>query len=780
MSPRRTSPWVLTPLVLLLAAWFPTHRGGGAQPGASKTGIVQASADDSASTGSDRSLPTKSKSGKIPFKHRAIGVLCSFLLSDCPQIKDDEDSADLSLHGKGSATVNIGGEPARADLSLHGKASAIVSVEGEASNPDFQEATAIQKTLEELSSYYLQVIIATVPDPKSSRMAPEFDRAIEAIQEAASSAGYSLDRYYLPWQAQSRGRSESSDKALRAAVSGVGEASEDPKMTPGMILFRWNGKNLHPHLVPRVYDQPLERLLLVFLVGETPTSGVHKNALLNALEQTKETKPDPQEPGAVVLASTLQILGPYFSASALSIQKTLDLWHAHGSSPNLVITDIVSGSASAVDPELLKPPTPQFKATVYPTEAMLGAFLNYVKFELQQDTSSKPDESVSDKSADDKSAEDKPIHEKSANEIAILEESNTVVGQAGTESYVLEKYKRPVTSLPRFGVSYLEIPFPLHISDLREAGASNGPTQDSSAQGRGSASPFPFERQSGAKEDVIPPFSSLDRAVVSDIMTNLLDTISRERIHYVAIHATDVQDIIYLAREISFHCPDTVIFTIGADLLVSDPSLQQNLRGVLAISTYPLFNTNQMWTPPFKGSRRRIQFANQEAEGVYNAMLALLPRLDLMLDYGVPFTGYAPAPPIIGPSPARPITDASPAPPIWLSVLGKGGPWPVALLDSSMWPPSVDPYLFFLNKDRRRIFPADANLDLGEIDFSRSTFSRAGNIAFGLMFLFALYFVFVQVTSCIQLPGDDGTNSSLQPGQPATTQPPNSGGGWPV
>lgn len=720
MRPRRFSPWML-PLLVLLAAWFPTHTVGEALPGTRTDGTLWAAAENSSSTNHETSAQAKSTGSTIPFNHRAIGMLCSFLLSDCPQIKDSDESSDVSLHGK---------------------ASAIVSVEGEASDKDSQETIAIKKTLAEVGAYDLRVIIATVPDPTTSRMAPEFDRAIDAIQLAASRASYSLDRYYLPWHVEAGDRSEPHDAGSRTAASGYSDSKEDPKVTPGMILFRWGAvreKNPHPHLLPNLEQTP-DRLLLVLLVGETPTTGVHKDAFLNALEETKEIQVDSDDPGSV------RILGPAFSASALSIQETIDQWKTHDSPhhPNPPITGIISGSASAVDPDLLNAPTFRFHATIYSTETMMKAFLNYVHFELQKDKTRDP--------------------QKVADKIAVLRESNTVVGLAGAQSYVQITDKERVTTQSRFSVKYREIPFPLHISDLREGSATTGPTQDSSSGVRTRTSTFPFEKQTGQKEDVIPPFSSLDRAAVSLVMSNLLDTISREQIHYIAIHATDVQDIVYLAREINYHCPDTVIFTMGADILLSDPSLQQDLRGVLAISTYPLFNTNQLWTPPFTGAELRIQFANQESEGVYNAMLALLDHPDLMLEYGVPFTHL------------------SNGPPIWLSVLGTGGPWPVTLLNRfadypssgspSVEQPSVDPYLYSPNEDRRRALPEDAHLQLDQIDLSRSTLSRGGIIAFALMLWFAICFAWVQLQSLVQLRGDKNRkDSSSQPRNAMTNLP---------
>ena len=45
----------------------------------------------------------------------------------------------------------------------------------------------------------IEYLIATVPDPKDSRLDHQFDRALDAIRRAIESADYTFDRYWLPW-----------------------------------------------------------------------------------------------------------------------------------------------------------------------------------------------------------------------------------------------------------------------------------------------------------------------------------------------------------------------------------------------------------------------------------------------------------------------------------------------------------------------------------------------------------------------------------------------------
>ena len=50
-----------------------------------------------------------------------------------------------------------------------------------------------------LGGYRVTTLIATISDPKDSRLGYDFDMATEAIQRAIESEGYTLDRFRFPW-----------------------------------------------------------------------------------------------------------------------------------------------------------------------------------------------------------------------------------------------------------------------------------------------------------------------------------------------------------------------------------------------------------------------------------------------------------------------------------------------------------------------------------------------------------------------------------------------------
>jgi hypothetical protein len=206
--------------------------------------------------------------------------------------------------------------------------------------------------------------------------------------------------------------------------------------------------------------------------------------------------------------------------------------------------------------------------------------------------------------------------------------------------------------------------YPLHISNLRNASRSAvTPTTPQLALGRRN---LPFsEEQSEGGGYVIPTFSSREAYYDELVLDRLLSTIHRERIKYVEIVATDIEDLIFLAQQIRSKCPDTVIVSLSEDLRFLHSDVNQDLRGMLVFSTYPLFSANQSWTYPFIGGGQRSQFPSDNAEGAYNATLALLGKAESMLEYGSPFVR------------------SSTKPPLWVSIVGTDDFWPVAYMETS-------------------------------------------------------------------------------------------------
>src|SRR5262249_11291679 len=203
-------------------------------------------------------------------------------------------------------------------------------------------------------------LIACVPDPHDSSSGSLFDSVIDAIQRAFETQHYVLDRYFYPWP--HKGRAKASPIAAPAEVDVQGALAlegqglpgirwaargksnpatgrTDPKRWPGVLLFR-----ARPELgfSPALYQ--------VFLVGETATAGLHKEAFTVSLDLIGKSHKylEGQD------HHTVRILGPYFSGSQVSLERTLSDWVGRqpSKSPSPTFT-IVSGSATAIEKKKL-------------------------------------------------------------------------------------------------------------------------------------------------------------------------------------------------------------------------------------------------------------------------------------------------------------------------------------------------------------------------------------------------------------------------------------------
>jgi hypothetical protein len=225
---------------------------------------------------------------------------------------------------------------------------------------------------------------------------------------------------------------------------------------------------------------------------------------------------------------------------------------------------------------------------------------------------------------------------------------------------------------PKSKPMVLSLTFPLHISQLRVEEAKN-PLRDNAANAPAAKDgnlPLPMsEAGPPGSKDIAPLFSSLETVTMELALREMLSVINRERIRYVGVWATDPQDRIFLIHEIRKHCPNAMLFMFTTDLLYLHSESNLDFQGVLVISPYPLFGLNQFWPYPFEGGQRRSQFSSHNAQGYYNATLALLCREDRMLEYGHPFNEYK--------------DGQARHPVLWLGIVGRNGIWPVKIFDIS-------------------------------------------------------------------------------------------------
>src|SRR5260370_18909945 len=171
-------------------------------------------------------------------------------------------------------------------------------------------------------------MIALVPDPLDSQVPVAFDQAIDAIEQGfaysnRTRTGYLQDRSWIPWN---------DPQAIK---------EESYRTAAGLLLCRRFGRQAR---VPQ--------LMGVFLVGETPKTGIHKAAFAEALRLIGELSGD-------AIQGPLRILGPTYSGSAVSLRIALQTWLAEPGAKHVQV-QIVSGPAPApcLEKKLRLPPPP--------------------------------------------------------------------------------------------------------------------------------------------------------------------------------------------------------------------------------------------------------------------------------------------------------------------------------------------------------------------------------------------------------------------------------------
>lgn len=515
--------------------------------------------------------------------------------------------------------------------------------------------------------FAISFLIETVPASSSASLRHEFDSYLNAIQMAAGRAGYVLDSFDVPWLEE--GNDHHDEFRLAPPTEREQEQPKEPDAAgpdQGSQAARSNGsaKKADSHhnilLRPEIKEAAAagdpavllfrndaglsKRLLVVFLVDETPTRGINKDALHDALDQIawlsgwkSGASSAPQylveaacrangdgvnasRPPCITEDREIRIVGPTFSGSALSLRNSLMQWMG-AQRIEMPKINIVSGTATAIGSGLSigktnRNPRLEFHAVRIADSAIWEFVRPFLRARSDREHPG----------------------------LAVLSD-NTSYGGSTTGQ----------------GSDILRITFPVHISNLRNAAGR----ADQTIAGPGlSHHDIPIADESNQPEkDVIPLFSARSAVYDELVLRKLLATLSAERIRYVGVVATDVEDLVFLVHEIRRACPDTVVFTTSADLRYIHSDVNPDLLGMLVFSTYPLFDLNQTWTYPFTGGSQRIQFPGEDAEGVFNATAVQLDHADDMEEYGAPFA-------------TSPVSQVR-APALWVGVVGHDAIWPV-------------------------------------------------------------------------------------------------------
>ncbi|HVP29769.1 MAG TPA: hypothetical protein VMW35_11475 [Myxococcota bacterium] len=479
------------------------------------------------------------------------------------------------------------------------------------------------------------VIVATVPDPVESRLGAVFDEMVEAFDLAAVEAGYEADGYAIPWATGAPAAAQES----RTRLDGANETlwhrrGSQARVKPGALLFR------------RAVPTPDAPLLLVLLVGENATSGVHPKAFRHALDFACEVGP---------ADAPIRLLGPTYSGSARSVADGFDAWRArlrerdesHETNSGACRRAFDALSGSATNPqvaEILRRNGDTFLSMQIPDDVLRRHMLEFLR-----------------KSG----AEDR--------DVALLVESGTSYAESfatgsGPDPANASARKPPAANDADSGP--LIVHYPLHLAQLRtERDRQLGPDGagvlgfDANARA-GLALPLaaPLAR------DVPPsqsPVVSANRAEIE--LEQSLGLLRTRGVRFVGLVGSDVEDVLFLAHEVRQELPDAQIFTASSDLLYIHPRHVADFLGAWVFSTYSPAPSSQAWDSGPDGRRSPIAFSSTNQEGAFDALLALVAdaspsRWEELLDK---MRGTH-----------RRATRGSASPAIWISVVGRDAIWP--------------------------------------------------------------------------------------------------------
>jgi hypothetical protein len=211
----------------------------------------------------------------------------------------------------------------------------------------------------------ITAVIATIPDPVDSGLGYQFETALQALRrgteladEESSIPEFYRDRSWLPWD----------DREVAASERRASE--ECRRSLPGVMLFRGG-------------DPDAPRLIVLLLVGESPTTGLRRAAMLSALDAYEQLEGPTANPPRD--ARVLRIVGPSFSGSAQSLRLALRSW-TPGQKEQRLEFRVISGTATGSDvPRWLAAGslgdrrTLSFSATTVPEASVQCAYLHFLR-----------------------------------------------------------------------------------------------------------------------------------------------------------------------------------------------------------------------------------------------------------------------------------------------------------------------------------------------------------------------------------------------------------------
>lgn len=519
----------------------------------------------------------------------------------------------------------------------------------------------------------MRLMIVSVPDPVHTHLSLQFDRTLEALQQAAQDERFTYDSSWLPW------RVGSSDKEVDAPKPAHRDGC------PGLILFRRNinastqeNCTFQPGTPQQSGDAPFACGMLVFVVSEQPTSGLNRvqwdNALAWLAAHTSKSRPD----------HALRVLGPTFSGSIPSYVRALAAVGRYRDtfSSTLLYTGRIRGCSSwrwlTLQLDRVSPPP----GTVPPS----------VPVRLS-------DFEENDAVQTDRFYRYLVDRGHRLSEVAVLSEDETAYGglpdaHSGTPEC---NPGYPYSSRP------VHLYYPRDISAIRSAYQEQSIFSQSS-KAEGNSSPHlvlrpDYDANAHDDTDTVQPFSGTNLALTQEAqLYGIVNTLKTHGIRYIILRSTNSLDYLFLTRFLHRAYPSAYIVTIGSDLLFGREVDSTEFRGVVALSTFPLLPRGQDWTRQAAGVPQHAHrvFGSYTMEGAYLAGRFLISDPEMT---PAEIAGNSPyvhprdhhkidIPDFAAPFWQTPFEEAGVRKPAtWLSVIGRDGYWPLATLTAPLQAP---------------------------------------------------------------------------------------------
>lgn len=417
----------------------------------------------------------------------------------------------------------------------------------------------------------LDFLIATVADPKETQSNYRFDLHLDALHKAAAAEGMVLDGYYLPW-----------------------EDKQDPtkaRQEPGVLLYRSTPSNSR--------EEAKRDLLLVFLVGELPTTGIHKTVFhesVNRILRLRDALPANTKHQRVI-----SVVGPIFSGSSDSLAIAMVHAAENRDRKQRPKFRVISGSANVVDKqrfEELAGNRATYHSTLVHSNYMQTALINYAAHNNLGRTS-----------------------------VAWLAESSS-----GTGAESLQRSDDDAALALSKNVDMYEFLFPMNIAKVRavytEQERRDASSQSPLGPGRYRLA-IPFGETSTARDIPTMQTPQLTAPATEILISQMIDTIRRRRIKHVVISSIDSRDPMFLAEMVRRHCPDAQLMLLNPEVIQLHSEFRSVLHGALVASTYSLNPEEQSWCFPYgrgdtnKERHRYLVMGDQSYYGIYNAVIFL-------------------------------------------------------------------------------------------------------------------------------------------------------------